>query len=333
MSPDRGVGRRARVVFVGSGGFGRAALRALAALPDDAPARLVGVVTAPPRPVGRSARPASTPIGALAAELGVGPVLTPERLRDPIAVGVILDLRPDLLVVADYGRIVPPALLELPHGALNLHPSRLPRHRGASPIAATILAGDPDTAVTLIRMDEGVDSGPIVAVSEPVAVPPDVTAPELEALLEPIAAELLTASLGPWLAGAIALRPQAGEGATMTRRLRREDGRLDPGRPASVLERAVRAYRPWPGTFIETDRGERIAVLRAAHAAGRPDDVPGRLVADDEGLALTTSDGRLRLVEVQPAGGRPMPADAFLRGRPGFREAGVRVAGATMADR
>jgi methionyl-tRNA formyltransferase len=333
MTAGRDIGRRARIVFAGSGPFGRSTLRALAALPPDVPAELVGVVTAPSRPTGRSAKPAPTPIGALAAELGIGPVLTPERLRDANAVGSVLELRPDLLVVADYGQIVPRALLELPHGALNLHPSRLPRHRGASPIPATILAGDADTAVSLIRMDAGVDSGPIVAVSEPVGVPRAITAPELESILERLAADLLTESLGPWLAGEVAPLPQPDEGVTLTRRLRREDGRLDPERPAFVLERAVRAYRPWPGTFIETDRGERLAILRAALDAGRPGDVPGRLVADDGGLALATSDGRLRLVEVQPPGGRPMPADAFLRGRPGFLEAGVGVVGATMADR
>ncbi|HEU4672550.1 MAG TPA: methionyl-tRNA formyltransferase [Candidatus Limnocylindrales bacterium] len=333
MTADRVVGGRVRTVFAGSGGFGRATLRALASLKVEAPAQLVGVVTAPPRPAGRSARPTPTPIGALAAELGLEPVLTPERLRDPAAVADLLELRPDLLVVADFGQIVPPALLELPHGALDLHPSRLPRHRGASPIPATILAGDPDTAVSLIRMDAAVDTGPIVSVSEPVEVPVETSAPELEAILEPIAAELLVASLGPWLAGEIEPLPQSDEGATMTRRLRREDGRLDPERPAFLLERAVRAYRPWPGTFLETDRGERIAVLRAGLDASRPGDLAGRFVADAGGLALATSDGRLRLLEVQPPGRRPMSGDAFLRGRPGFLEAGAIVPGATMADR
>jgi methionyl-tRNA formyltransferase len=333
MTADRRDGRRARTIFAGSGGFGRASLRALASLPDDAPVELVGVLTAPARPVGRSASPEPTPIGALAAELAVGPILTPDRLRDGAAAASVLELRPDLLVVADYGQIVPAPLLDLRSGALNLHPSRLPRHRGASPIPATILAGDADTAVTLIRMDAGVDSGPIVAVSEPVAVGPETTAPELEAALEPIAAELLVTSLGPWLAGEIVPLAQDPAEATTSRRLRRDDGRLDPGRPAFVLERAVRAYRPWPGTFVETGRGERIAVLRVALDASRPGDVVGRLVRDEGGLTLTTVDGRLRLLEVQPAGGRPMSADAFLRGRPGFVEAGVTVAGATMADR
>jgi methionyl-tRNA formyltransferase len=333
MTADRWDGRRARTIFGGSGGFGRASLRALASLPNDGPVELVGVLTAPPRPVGRSATLTPTPIAALAAELGIEPLLAPQRLRDSEAVAAVLDRRPELLVVADFGQIVPEPLLDVSLGALNLHPSRLPRHRGASPIPATILAGDADTAVTLIRMDAGVDSGPIVAVSEPVEVAARVTSPELEAALEPVAADLLVASLRPWLAGEIEPLPQASEGVTTTRRLRRDDGRLDPSRPAFVLERAVRAFRPWPGTFVETEEGERVAVLRAALDASHADDTPGRLVVDGDGLALTTVDGRLRLLELRPASGRPMPADAFLRGRPRFGEASVSVRGATMTDR
>ncbi|HET7028674.1 MAG TPA: formyltransferase family protein, partial [Candidatus Limnocylindrales bacterium] len=215
----------------------------------------------------------------------------------------------------------------------NLHPSRLPRHRGASPIAATILAGDTDTAVTIIRMDRGVDTGPIVAVSEPIPVGDDASAPELEDVLAAEAGVLLERTLPAWIDGAITPFPQPSAGVTTTARLRREDGRLDASRPALELERQVRAYQPWPGTFFETEGGERVAVLRAAVAASEPGDREGSLVDDRGGLALATADGRLRLIELQPAGGRPMPGEAFVLGRPGVVGREVVEAGGTMAGR
>jgi methionyl-tRNA formyltransferase len=326
---------RPRAVFAGSGAFGRRTLEGLAdaSRRSDGPVELAAVLTAPAREAGRGRRIVETPIAEAARRLGVSSVLTPARLRSAEAIAEVRSFEPDLLVVADYGQLVPPALLDLPAGALNLHPSRLPRHRGAAPIPATILAGDPDTAVTLIRMDAGLDTGPIVAVSEPVAVAPDATTPALEATLEVVAAALLRSALEDWLGGEITPVPQPHEGATMTRPLTREDGRLDPLRPAFLLERAVRAYRPWPGSFLETDRGDRLGVLRAAVDESGPGDHPGRLVPDRDGIALATSDGRLRLLELQPAGGRPMPAEALLRGRHGLLGASVVGGGATMADR
>lgn len=305
--PDRG---RVRTVFLGSGGFGAPSLRRLAAHPA---VELVGVVTAPPRPAGRHRVLTPTPIGAAAAELGIGPVLAPERLREPGAVAAILALEPGLAVLADYGQIVPPPLLGLPHGALNLHPSALPRWRGASPIPATILAGDAATAVTLMRMDAGLDTGPIVArVALPLAG--DETAPALEARLADIAADLLDRSLAPWLAGSLVPEPQAADGALLTRPLRREDGRLDPSLTARELERRVRAFLPWPGTFVEVD-GERLVVTAASVTASRTGDVAGRLVAHGDGLALAVADGRLVLDTVTPPGRRAMSGVEYARGR------------------
>jgi len=140
---------RARTVFIGSGGFGRETLWRLADHPD---VELVGVVTAPPRPAGRGGRTAVTPIHEAARHLDVRRILTPARLREPAALDEVLGLAPELLVLADYGQIVPAALLEVPHGALNLHPSLLPRYRGATPIPAAILAGDPETGVTIVTI-------------------------------------------------------------------------------------------------------------------------------------------------------------------------------------
>lgn len=301
---------RVRTVFLGSGSFGAPALRGLHAHPSIA---VVGIVTAPDRPVGRRQALTATPIGTLAAALGLAPVLTPARLRAPEAVAAVLALRPDLAVLADYGQIVPPPLLDLPHGALNLHPSALPRWRGASPVPATILAGDDATAVTLMRMDAGLDTGPIVA-QEPVALAGDETAPELEARLADLAAGLLLRSLDAWLAGDLEPRPQPADGVTLTLPLRREDGRLDASMPATALERQVRAYLPWPGTFLEVGE-ERLVVTLASTASSESGDVPGRLVVHGDWPALATADGRLVLDAVTPPGRRPMSGADYLRGR------------------
>ena len=243
-------------------------------------------------------------------------IQTPERLRAAEAIDALLALRPDLVVLADYGQIVPAALLDVGRGALNLHPSLLPRHRGATPIPAAILAGDTETGVTLMRMDEGLDSGPIVARTV-VPLIAGETAPDLEARLAEVAADLLGEDVGPWLRGEIEARPQPAEGVTMTRPLLREDGRLDVSRSATELERQVRAYQPWPGSFVDTPLG-RLIVWSAKPAAGGPP--IGTF--DSEGIG-TGDGGRLRLLEVQPAGGKRMSWDAYVRGRPAIIGASI----------
>ena len=307
MTRTRAKARPVRTVFIGSGAFAGPALEALA---RDPAIEIVGVVTAPPRPAGRKLGAVETPVARLAGDLGIGPVLTPPRLRDPAGTDGILALDPSLIVLADYGQIVPAALLGVGRGALNLHPSLLPRHRGATPVPATILAVDRATGVTLMRMDEGLDTGPIVAqAGTPVA--PGETAPDLEARLATLGAELLTSSLEPWLAGDLRERPQPTVGATFTRPLRREDGRMDLSLPAAELERQVRAYQPWPGSFVETRTG-RLTVWASSPVAS--EHLPaGRFTP----RGLATGDGTLQLLEVQPAGGRRMPWVEYLRGRPG----------------
>lgn len=310
--------RPVRTIFLGSGRFGQPTLSGLVAHPS---VDIVAVVTVPPRPVGRRQIVTPTPIETQARDLGLD-VRTPARLRDPAVVEELLGLEPGLAVLADYGQIVPDPLLHLPHGALNLHPSLLPRHRGSTPIPAAILAGDRETGVTLFWMDDGVDTGPIIA-QDRSALEGDETAPGLEARLAIAAAGILARSLDPWLDGELMAQPQPRDGASLTRSFHRNDGRLDPNEPAGVLERKVRAFQPWPGTFIEVD-GLRIVVLRARTSSAADYEAPGRLVRDDEGLALTTVAGRLVLAEVQPAGGRAMTADAFLRGHPSILGRSIR---------
>jgi methionyl-tRNA formyltransferase len=302
----------ARTLFFGSGAFAVPVLEAVVGAPE---LDLAAVVTAPPRPVGRRAMLTPTPVGLAAAGLGL-PVLVPERLRDPAFLGAVADLGPALGVLADYGKILPAALLDLPaHGILNLHPSLLPRHRGAAPIPAAILAGDEVTGVSLIRMDAGLDTGPLVA-AEATPLGPDEDAPALEARLARLAGALFGRWVGPYLAGDAVPAAQAAEGATLTRPLTRDDGRLDAALPAADLERRVRAYRPWPGTFLDLAGGDRLAVLAAEVTRGGGDDEPGTIVADGAGLALATAAGRLRLLAVRPAGGKPMDGAAYRRGRP-----------------
>jgi methionyl-tRNA formyltransferase len=299
-----------RTVFLGSGAFGLPILDALATAPE---VELVGVVSAPDRPAGRHGAVQATPVAARARELGLR-LLQPARIRDDAAIAEIAALRPALGVLADYGRIVPPAILDLPrHGILNVHPSLLPRHRGASPLPATILAGDRETGVTLIRMDAGLDTGPIVAVTG-WSLDGTETAPELEARAATAGAELVRRSLTGWLAGTLPPRPQNEASATLTRPLRREDGRLDPLRSAMELERQVRAYQPWPGSHLDTAAG-RLIIWRASVRPSAPADEPGRIVIVDGLPALATTYGRLTLDEVQPANGRRMGGAEFLRGR------------------
>ena len=303
-----------RAVFFGSGSFAVPILDAFFDIPG---VRVEAVVSAPDRPVGRKAILTPTPVAARARELGV-PLLQPVRVRGPESVEALTGIAPDLIVLADYGQLIPRVLLDLPpRGFLNLHPSALPRHRGAAPIPATILAGDAESAVTLTIVTEEMDAGPIVAAG-PLEVRPNDTTVTLEERAAKAAARLLTRALPEWLAGQLVARRQPSEGVTLTRPLRREDGLLDPGRAAVELERQVRAYRPWPGSYVETGDG-RLIVSQASVAATEPGDVAGRLVATSGGgLTLITVDGRLALEEVQLAGGRRMTAAELVRGRPGL---------------
>jgi methionyl-tRNA formyltransferase len=301
---------RVPTIFIGSGGFGVETLRRLAQAEE---VELVGVVTAPPRPSGRHGTLTPTPIEAAAQQLAVASVLRPVRLRATESLEAVAALQPALAILADYGQLVPRAILELPYGALNLHPSLLPRHRGATPIQATILAGDAETGVTLMKMDTGLDTGPIVA-QRTTSVQDDETAPVLEERLTREASALVGECLAPWLHGEVKPRPQDESQATMTKPLRREDGRLDPQRSVVHLERQVRAYQPWPGTWLETVAG-RLVVLRAEAIpgwTGGAEQPAGRFGR----FGLYVADGYLALREVQPAGGRPMTFDELVRGRP-----------------
>lgn len=281
--------------------------------------RVVGLITAP-----------ATPLLARGSDQGL-PMLVPRSLRSQETVAAISGWRATLGVLADYGRIVPPVLIDrFEHGILNVHPSLLPRWRGASPIAATIAAGDSAAGVTVIALDAGLDTGPIVA-STMWPLAGDEDAPALRAVASERGAALLIGAIGPWVSGRLTAQPQNEDHVTSTRPLTRDDGRLDGRLPAGELERLVRALRPWPGCFLETVAG-RIIVWTARAAPSVPGDRPGLLVRDQGTIGLATIDGRLVFDEVQPAGGRRMNGDAFLRGR-GRRLPGTEIAAARRMDR
>lgn len=300
----------ARTLFFGSGSV---ALPALERLLASELVAIDSVVTAPPRPAGRKGVLTPTPVADLAARHGLS-VRTPSTLRDEAVQAELRAADVELITLADYGRLIPGAILDMPrHGALNIHPSLLPRHRGAAPVVGTILAGDAVAGVSVMRMDEGLDTGPVLAQRK---IPLDGTevTPELEERLAEIGAELLLEVLPGWLAGTVAARPQPDAGATLTRMLRREDGRLDPAKPAEQLERMVRAYQPWPGTFLEHD-GTRLKVWTASVLGQDVAVEPGAIILTEGTLGLGTVQGVLRLDEVQPAGGRRMSGAEYRRGK------------------
>ena len=308
-APGRAAGP-ARTIFFGSGAF---AVPILDAVADDPRLSVVAVVTAPDRPAGRSKALTPTPVAARARSRGL-PVLQPASVRTPDVLAELAGLEPDLGVLADYGRIIPQALLDLPRlGILGVHPSLLPRHRGATPIQATILEGDGAAGIAIYRMDAGLDTGPVLATrSWPLRG--TETAPELEADAAARGAALLGEVLPAYLDGTAAAQPQASTSPTVTTRLLREHARLDPARPALELERQVRAHAGWPGSFIETESG-RLGVVGVSLAPGAAGDVPGTIVEAEGGRpAIAARAGRLVLERVQPAGGREMAGSDYLRG-------------------
>jgi methionyl-tRNA formyltransferase len=240
------------------------------------------------------------------------PVLQPDRARHPEALHSILALRPDVLVVASYGEILPVELIEAPpFRSLNLHPSLLPSHRGPSPVESAILQGDTTTGATLMLMTAKMDAGPILD-QAPLAIHEDDTGETLERRLAVLSADLLLRDLPAWVGGAISPRPQAEEEATYTRRITKDDGRIDWSLPSSQIARQVRAFYPWPVAY--TYWGDRmLRVLRASVRAGEAP--PGKVIRSPDGaVAVGTGAGLLLPERVQIAGGRETDIAAFVLG-------------------
>jgi methionyl-tRNA formyltransferase len=293
-----------RLVFMGSADFAVPSLETLA----HGRHPLVRVYTQPARPAGRGLRARRCPAEIAARRLGL-PVSSPASLRDPEVQAEFRALGADLAVVAAYGLILPRPILEAPRlGAINLHASLLPRWRGAAPIQRALLEGDAETGITVFQIEPALDSGPILAM-ERIPITADSTAQSLHDQLARLAAQMIGPVVDDLAAGRLGPRPQPEENVTYAAKIDKAEGRLDWTRPAHLLERQLRALNPWPGCWTEFEGG-RVLVLAGEVTPGRG--LPGEVL--DERLTIACGDGALRLTRLQRAGGKPMAADAFLRG-------------------
>jgi len=301
-----------RIVFMGSPEFAVPTLSALAARYP-----IVGVVTQPDRPAGRGQVLTSPPVKILAEQLGL-PVIQPERLRRPEAMEQLRAWAPDLIVVAAFGQILRPEVLDLPpYGCINVHGSLLPRWRGAAPIQAALLNGDHETGITIMRMDPGIDTGPILSQAA-LPILPDDTTGTLSVRMAELGAHLLIQTLPKYLSGEIVPQQQDDTVATYAPMLKKEEGRLDFNRSAAELANQVRAFNPWPSAFTDW-QGLLLKVHRAASVpAAVPGFAPGSPVIAAGMPAFATADGWLLLLEVQPAGKKAMPGKVFLQGARGW---------------
>jgi methionyl-tRNA formyltransferase len=282
----------------------------------DAGHRVAQVYTQPPRPAGRGQKSRPSPVHALASDRGLK-VRTPERL-DTAAAEAFAEVRPDAAVVVAYGLIVPRAILDMPRfGCINLHASLLPRWRGAAPIQRAILAGDTRTGVTAMQMDEGLDTGPILAVRE-VAIPPAANAGLMHDTLAAKAAALATAVLAQLAEKSLAARPQPSEGVTHAAKIDPGEVRIDFSLDAQAIDRQVRAFSPNPGAWTVLG-GKRLKVLGTDPPQAAPGEPGGNApiapgTAIDDGLLVACGEGAIRLTRVQRGGRSAMDAPAFLRG-------------------
>jgi methionyl-tRNA formyltransferase len=297
-----------RIVFMGTPAFAVPSLRACLEVGE-----VVAVVTQPDKPKGRGQAVGISPVKALAEERGLH-VLQPLKLKGQNFGETLRALSPDVAVVTAYGKILPQDVLDAPGlGSLNVHASLLPRWRGAAPIQWAIASGDERTGVCLMRMDEGLDTGPVLARRE-LPITPEDTSASLHEKLSQLGFETLVEALPRYLRGELTAAPQPTEGMTYAPMIQKEDGALDFTKSAVELERRLRAFTPWPGSFTRLN-GALLKVHQAKVGTGSGE--PGQvLAANAEGIEVACREGSLRLLEVQAEGKRRMGAKDFLAGRP-----------------
>ena len=303
-----------RIIFIGTGQIGVPTLELLL----NSQHEVVGVVTQPDKPVGREQRIEPPPIKKAltgGARPPGAPILQPARIKDPQAIEEIRALKPDVIVVMAYGQILPRDVLEIPRlTCLNLHASLLPRWRGAAPIQAAIAAGDRETGITVMYMDEGLDTGDIL-LERTVNIQPAETGGSLHDRLAQSAPEALLESLRLLAAGNASRTRQDNARATYAPKLKREHGQIDWSESADAIERKIRAFNPWPGAFMKIDdRNLKVFSVSVVHLNGKP----GQILRRDEDLIIATGDEAVSLGEVQLEGKRRMSAAEFLRGHAGL---------------
>ncbi len=305
-----------RVVFMGTPDFAVPTLSEIIGQGHE----VVAVYTREPAAAGRGMELKLSPVHQMAERFGI-PVFTPKTLRTEEAAEIFRSHGADVAVVVAYGMLLPKAILDAPElGCLNLHASLLPRWRGAAPIQRAVMAGDKETGVAVMKMEEGLDTGP-VAMVEKVAIPLDMTAGELHDRLMVLGADLMVRALAALSRGGLNFTPQPEEGVTYAHKLKNEDAKIDWSKPAQAVHDHIRGLSPFPGAFFTADFGkgqERVKVLRASLGTGSGE--PGTLL-DNNGM-ISCSDGAVRLIQVQRAGKGPVAFDEFLRGvrlNPGAR--------------
>ena len=295
-----------RLAFMGTPDFSVPALKALI----EAGHEIAAVYSQPPRPAGRGQKLTPSPVHAYAQAQGID-VRTPKSLRNADAQADFAALKLDCAVVVAYGLILPKPILEAPRlGCVNIHASLLPRWRGAAPIQRAIQAGDAESGVTIMQMDEGLDTGPML-LREALPITAETTGQSLHDALSGLGGRMIVMALSGLAAGTLTAVAQPEEGVTYAAKLTREEALLDWAKPATDLERQIRAFDPWPGSFF-LHRGERLKVLKAELAEGKG--APGTLL--DDALTVACGEGALRLLRVQRPGKAAMEADALLRGYP-----------------
>ncbi len=311
MEPNLSRGRdgETRIVFMGAPRFASIILEGLLREGWD----VTGAVTQPDRPSGRGRKLSAPPVREVARAHGI-PVLQPAQIKDAAFLEDLAALRPDMMVVAAYGRILPPEVLSLaPLGCYNVHPSLLPAYRGAAPVQWAIINGEETTGITIFRMDEGMDTGDIL-VSESLPIDPNETAGMLTERLARLAARLITPALRDVVEGRARFTPQDHDRATVVPILKKGDGRIDWSLSAESIRNRIRGLDPWPGAFTFW-RGRRLRLWEAEAADGTPGGEPGEVLSlDHEGVSVRAGEGTLRLKSVQLEGGRRMGMEEFLRG-------------------
>ena len=305
-----------RIVFMGTPEFSAPPLEYLVG----SEYQVVGVYTQPDRPTGRGRTLEQSPVKKVALRHGLE-VFQPVKSRNPDEVARLAALKPDVIVVSAFGQILPQGILDIPKfGCLNIHPSLLPRYRGATPIPAAILAGDADTGVTIMLMDAGMDTGPVIS-QIIVGIEPQDTTESLTARLAQAGVRLLGETLPLWLDGSLKLQPQDGSKAVYTKPVTKEDGTIDWQRSAIEISRRVRAFYPWPGCYTSW-QGKLLKILEAVALHEGKDLTPGKVVPLASGqpavVGVETGDGVLGLLRVQLEGKRALTAAEFFLGQRAF---------------
>ncbi|MGU3399516.1 methionyl-tRNA formyltransferase [Brucellaceae bacterium D45D] len=298
-----------RIVFMGTPDFSVPILTAIIGQGYD----VVAVYTQPPRPAGRRGLELTkSPVHEKAEEFGI-PVFTPKSLKGAEEQDVFASLEADVAIVVAYGLLLPKAILETPRlGCYNGHASLLPRWRGAAPIQRAIMAGDDESGIMIMKMDEGLDTGP-VAMAEKVAITPDMTAGELHDRLSMIGADLMVRALGALERESLALQPQRQDGVIYAAKIDKAEARIDWSKPAKDVHNTIRGLSPFPGAWCEMEINgavERVKLQRSTLAEGQG--APGQVL--DDRLTIACGEGAVRLVTLQRSGGKPLAAQEFLRG-------------------